>query len=59
MDTSRLTKELTRSVDKLKTGNARTPGLSPSLVSMLTEAWTFGSLDYSAPKFAAGSQLWP
>src|SRR3954470_9755111 len=39
VDTSKFTKELTRSVDGLKTGNARTPGLSPSLVSMLTEAW--------------------
>jgi type VI secretion system protein VasG len=29
IDQSRLTSELTRSVDKLKSGNARTPTLSP------------------------------
>ena len=31
VDKSRLTAELTRSLDKLKTGNARTPAFSPSL----------------------------
>jgi len=54
VDTSNFTKELTRSVDRLKTGNARTPGLSPSLVSMLTEAWNLGSLDYSASEVRTG-----
>ena len=31
VDKSRLAGELTRSLDKLKTGNARTPAFSPSL----------------------------
>src|SRR6266852_3255117 len=45
---SHLASDLTISLDKLKTGNARTPVFSPSLVQMLSEAWTIGSLDFGA-----------
>src|SRR5437870_10248099 len=38
VDRSRLTGELARSLDRLKSGNARTPTLSPTLVKMLTES---------------------
>ena len=48
VDKARLAAELTRSLDKLKTGNARTPSFSPSLFKMLTEAWSLGSLEYGA-----------
>ncbi|HXI20701.1 MAG TPA: type VI secretion system ATPase TssH [Gemmatimonadales bacterium] len=45
VDRSRLATELTRSLDRLKSGNARNPTLSPSLVKMFTEAWLAGSID--------------
>ena len=48
LDRSRLTAELARSLDKLKSGNARTPAISPTLLKMLTAAWTIGSIDFSA-----------
>ena len=48
VDKARLAAELTRSLDKLKTGNARTPSFSPSLFKMLTEAWSLGSLEFGA-----------
>src|SRR5215467_6581565 len=54
VDKARLSAELTRSLDKLKSGNARTPALSPSLLKMLTEAWTLGSIDYSAGEIRSG-----
>jgi type VI secretion system protein VasG len=54
IDKSHLTGELTRSLDKLKKGNARTPTLSPSLVKMLTEAWTIGSIDFSSGEIRTG-----
>ncbi|MGA3326639.1 MAG: AAA family ATPase, partial [Terriglobia bacterium] len=54
IDPSRLAAELTRSLDKLKKGNARTPALSPTLVKMLTEAWTIGSLDFSSGEIRTG-----
>src|ERR1041385_8447914 len=54
IDKSRLAAELTRSLDKLKSGNARNPSLSPSLMKMLTEAWTLGSIDFNAVKVRTG-----
>jgi len=54
IDTSRLSGELARALDKLKTGNARTPALSPSLMRMLIEAWTIGSIDYNAGQVRTG-----
>jgi len=57
VDKSRLTGELARSLDKLKTGNARTPAFSPTLVKMLTEAWTLGSLEYGASQIRSGHAI--
>ena len=54
VDTSRLSGELARALDKLKTGNARTPALSPTLMKMLIEAWTIGSIDYNAGQVRTG-----
>ncbi|MDR3701690.1 MAG: type VI secretion system ATPase TssH [Candidatus Sulfopaludibacter sp.] len=54
VDKSRLAAELTRSLDKLKSGNARTPALSPSLMKMLTDAWTIGSIDFGATRIRTG-----
>ncbi|MGA9064994.1 MAG: type VI secretion system ATPase TssH [Bryobacteraceae bacterium] len=54
VDKSRLSAELTRSLDKLKSGNARTPALSPSLLKMFTEAWTIGSIDFAATHIRTG-----
>jgi type VI secretion system protein VasG len=53
-DRSRFAKELTVALDRLKTGNARTPSLSPSLVSMMTAAWTLGSVDFGAGQIRSG-----
>jgi len=54
VERSRLAAELTRSLDKLKSGNARTPALSPSLLKMFTEAWTLGSIDFGAGEIRSG-----
>src|SRR5215472_9708107 len=51
---SHLASDLTVSLDKLKTGNARTPVFSPSLVQTLSEAWTIGSLDFGAAQVRSG-----
>ena len=51
---SRLAAELTRSLDKLKSGNARTPAISPTVLRMLTQAWTTGSIDYGAWQVRSG-----
>src|SRR5688572_16052963 len=54
---SRLADDLARGLDRLKSGNARTPSLSPSLVKVLTEAWTIGSLEFGAPHVRTGHCL--
>jgi type VI secretion system protein VasG len=54
IDRTRLAGELSRSLDKLKTGNARTPALSPSLVKTMTEAWTIGSIDFGSAQIRSG-----
>ncbi|HEX8810397.1 MAG TPA: AAA family ATPase, partial [Terracidiphilus sp.] len=54
---SRLTAELERSLDNLKTGNARSPAFSPYLVKMLSEAWTVASIDFNAGNIRTGFTL--
>ncbi len=54
---ARLADDLTRSLDHLKTGNARTPSFSPTLVKMLSEAWSFGSLEYGLEEIRSGATI--
>jgi type VI secretion system protein VasG len=54
IDKSRLTADLARSIDKLKSGNARTPAISPTVLKMLTTAWTIGSIDFNAGQVRTG-----
>ena len=51
---SRLAADITKSLDKLKSGNARTPALSPTLTKTLSEAWLIGSVDYDAEQIRTG-----
>ena len=54
IDKSRLTAELGRALDKLKTGNARGPALSQDVLRLFTAAWTIGSIDFSAAQIRSG-----
>jgi len=54
VDTSRLQKELERTLDTFKTGNARTPAFSPTVLKLLSEAWSLASLDYGANQIRSG-----
>ena len=51
---SRLTKDITQSLDRLKTGNARNPALSSQMIKMVQEAWLFGSLEFGSAKVRSG-----
>jgi type VI secretion system protein VasG len=57
IDRSRLTKDLERSLDSLKSGNARSPAFSPTVVKMLSEAWTVASIDFDAGNVRTGFTL--
>ncbi|MDR0786992.1 MAG: type VI secretion system ATPase TssH [Gemmatimonadota bacterium] len=54
---SRLAADLANSLDRLKSGNARTPSLSPTLVRMLSEAWLAGSVEYGATRIRTGHTI--
>ena len=54
IDKSRLTADLARSIDRLKSGNARTPAISPTVLKMLTTAWTIGSIDFNVGQVRTG-----
>lgn len=57
VDRSRLSRNLAIGLDRLKSGNARTPTLAPSLVKTLREAWTIGSVDYGSGAVRTGHVL--
>ena len=57
VDKSRFTADLQRSLDKLKSGNARSPAFSPTLVKMLSEAWTLASIEFNAGTIRTGLTL--
>ena len=54
VDATRLQQEVTRSLDKLKRGNAGRPVFSVSLVNMLKEAWAIGTIDFGAGQVRSG-----
>ena len=57
IDSGRVAAELTRVLDKLKTGNTRAPSLSPGVVALAREAWLVASLDGGAPRIRSGHLL--
>ena len=57
VDRSRLSKELTAALDRLKTGNARTPSLSPSLTKMISQAWLLASVDLGETQVRTGHTI--
>ncbi|HVF91050.1 MAG TPA: type VI secretion system ATPase TssH, partial [Blastocatellia bacterium] len=57
MDSTQLNKDFIRALDRLKTGNARTPALSPRLPRLIERAWLLASVDYAAEKVRSGHLL--
>ena len=54
IDSGRVVTELTRTIDRLKTGNARAPALSPAVVRLAREGWLIASLDTGASRLRSG-----
>jgi type VI secretion system protein VasG len=57
VDAGRVANEITRALDKFKTGNSRAPSLSPDIVTWLREAWLLTSLESAVPKIRSGHLL--
>ncbi|MBP1716657.1 MAG: ClpV1 family ATPase, partial [Deltaproteobacteria bacterium] len=54
---TRLVSDLTRAMEGFKTGNARTPALSPRIPRMIKEAWLVASVDFQARSVRSGHIL--
>ena len=54
---ARLSTDITRALDRLKTGNARTPALAPQLPALIREAWLLASIEGGASKVRTGHLL--
>src|SRR5215813_2852064 len=57
IEPARLAADLTRVLDRLKTGNTRAPALSPHIVQLAREAWMLASLDFGEARVRSGHLL--
>ncbi len=57
IDSARVTRDLTRAIDRMKTGNARSPALAEMVVDLVREAWLLASIEFSAPSVRSGHLL--
>ena len=53
----RLTKDVSVSLDRLKSGNSRTPGLSDRLPKWFQDAWLLASVDFGESRVRSGHLL--
>src|SRR5262245_32482955 len=57
IDAARLTRDITGALDRLKTGNSRTPALSPRLPRWIQDAWLIASIEFQAGQIRSGHLL--
>ena len=57
VELSKLQSDLTRTLDRLRTGNAKAPSLSPDVVDIAKEAWTLATIDYGSGQVRSGHLL--
>jgi type VI secretion system protein VasG len=57
IDKAKVSRELTRSLDQLKTGNARPPELSVEILDLMREAWVVTSLQFEGSRVRSGYLL--
>jgi type VI secretion system protein VasG len=58
IDPARLLADISKSLDRMKTGNARAPSLSPDIVDMVKDAWLLASVEHGASRVRSGHLLW-
>jgi type VI secretion system protein VasG len=54
VNTSRLAADLTRAIDRIKTGSSRSPAMSPDLIELIRAGWLIGSIDYQSSSTRTG-----
>jgi type VI secretion system protein VasG len=54
VDNARFAADLGKALDRMKTGNARAPSLSPEIVELAKQAWLLGSIELGATRVRSG-----
>ncbi len=57
LNADRLARDLTAGLEKLKTGNARTPAFSTRITALIRDAWSLASLNFQNEKIRSGHLL--
>jgi type VI secretion system protein VasG len=57
VDAGRFSADLTKVLDRLKTGNARAPSVSLDIVELMKQAWLLASLEHGAGRIRSGHLL--
>ena len=57
IDSSRVSRDLTRALDRMRSGNSRNPAISPRIIRLLSEAWSLGSVEYNASQIRSAFLL--
>ncbi|HEX4948702.1 MAG TPA: type VI secretion system ATPase TssH, partial [Blastocatellia bacterium] len=57
LNPSRLSKDITVAMEKLKTGNTRTPGIAREISDLIQDAWLLASVEFGEAKIRSGHLL--
>ncbi|WP_372620177.1 type VI secretion system ATPase TssH [Falsiroseomonas sp.] len=57
VDMARFAADLGKALDRMKTGNARAPSLSPELVELAKQAWLLASIEQGATRVRSGHMI--
>ena len=57
LNSSRLVKDITVALDRLKSGNSRTPSISPHIPALFSDAWLLASVEFGEAKVRSGHIL--
>ena len=57
LDPGKLTADLNRELDRIKSGNTRAPALSPNVVDLATNAWMLASVEFNHPQATSAHLL--
>ncbi|MCW8307698.1 type VI secretion system ATPase TssH [Acidiphilium sp. PA] len=58
IDHGRFLIDLNRALDRMKTGNARAPALSPDVVDWAKQGWLLASIEHGLSRTRSGDLLW-
>jgi type VI secretion system protein VasG len=57
LNPSRLSKDITVAMEKLKTGNTRTPGIAREISDLIQDAWLLASVEFGEARIRSGHLL--